>query len=200
MASPLALAALARTLLRLIEEGCPRSEFTGTPRFVLYSGQDFSTDSVSEGFSILLWRVTVNTTQRNQAPRRAADGSLRRPPLPVDVQLLITPWATEAERQLRLLGWVMRFIEDHTVLPAAMLNQSLSRRERPAFDADEAVELFFEAPALPDYLGLWDKFRNRWQTSLTYTARMVRLESEITVEEAERVQVRDLRLGTAQAL
>jgi hypothetical protein len=184
--------------LRLIEEGCPRSEFTGTPRFVLYAGPDFSSDSVSEGFSILIWRVTVNTTQRNQAPRRGADGLLRRPPLPVDVQLLITPWATEAERQLRLLGWLMRFIEDHSVLPAALLNQSLSRRENPAFDADEAVEVFFEAPSLPDYLGLWDKFRNRWQTSLTYTARMVRLDSDLTVEEAERVRVRDLRFGFAQ--
>lgn len=198
MASELAIAAVARTILRLVEENCPRSEFIDTPKFVLYAGQDFSADVVTEGFSLLLWRVLVNTNQRNQPVRRHADGTLRRPSLPVDLSFLLTPWATQAERQLRLLGWSMRFIEDHAILPAAVLNQSLSRRERPAFGPDEAVELFFDAPALADYLGLWDKFRNRWQTSLTYGVRLVRLESETTVVDAERVRVRDLRAGTPE--
>jgi hypothetical protein len=197
MASELAIAAVARTLLRLLEEQCPRSEFSGTPRFVLLAGPDQGDTPVTEGFTLLLWRVTVNGTQRNQLPRRAADGSLRRPPLPVDLHFLLTPWAVEAERQLRLTGWTLRFMEDHSVLPAALLNQSLTRRERAAFEPDEAVELFFDAPSLPDYLGLWDKFRSRWQTGLTYGVRMVRLESPLMLQEAGRVRTRELRAGAA---
>jgi hypothetical protein len=117
----------------------------------------------------------------------------------VDLWLLVTPWSTEPERQLRLMGWAMRFIEDHSILPAALLNQSLTRQDRPAFEPDDAVEIFHEAPALPDYLGLWDKFRNRWQTSLTYSVRMVNIESDIATDEGALVQTRELRAGQPAA-
>jgi len=198
MANYLAIAAVAKTLLRLIEEQCPREEFSGTPSFALYSGHDFSTPAVTEGFSLLLYRVTVSTVLRNQPPRRGPDGVKKRPSLPLDLAFMLTPWAAEAERQLRLLGWAMRFIEDNTVLPAALLNQSLARRERPAFEPDEAVEIFCDPPAIADYLGLWDKFKTRWQTSVTYSARMVMIDSDITLRDEALVRTRDLRFGTEE--
>ena len=195
MANYLAIAAVAKTLMRLIEEQCPRDEFTATPLFKLYQTHDFGTNQVTEGFSLMLWRVTVNSN-RNQAPRRGSDGVLRRPALPVDLHFLLTPWATEAERQLRLLGWAMRFVEDNGCITANMLNHSLTQRDRPAFKPDESVELFCDPPGLADYLGLWDKYRQRWQTSVNYVARMVMIESELTMREAALVQQRDMRYGT----
>jgi uncharacterized protein DUF4255 len=198
MANYLALAAVAKTLLRLIEEQCPREEFSGTPSFVLYSSQDFSTPAVTEGFSLMMYRVTVSAVLRNQPPRRRPDGVKKRPSLPLDLSFMLTPWATEAERQLRLLGWAMRFLEDNAVLPAALLNQSLSRRERPAFDPEEAVEVYCDPPVMADYLGLWDKFKTKWQTSVTYSVRMVMIESDITMRDEALVQTRDLGFGTEQ--
>ena len=199
MANYLAIAAVAKTLLRLIEEQCPREEFSSVPSFALYSSHDFSTPAITEGFSLMLYRVTVNTVLRNQPPRRRPDGSRRRPALPLDLSFMLTPWAAEAERQLRLLGWAMRFIEDNTVLPASVLNQSLSRRERPVFEPDEAIEIYSDPPAIADYLGLWDKFKTRWQTSVAYSVRMVMIESEITMRDEALVQTRDLVFGTEQA-
>ncbi len=195
MASYLAIAAVARTLLRLVEEQCPRDEFTSTPQFQLYQSHDFGTTLVGEGFSLMLYRVTVNAA-RNQTPRRGPDGVKRRPALPVDLHFLLTPWAGEAERQLRLLGWAMRFLEDNASLPANVLNHSLTRRERVVFQPDESVELFCDPPGLADYLGLWDKYKTRWQTSVTYVARMVQLESELTLRDEELVRIRDMRYGT----
>lgn len=195
MANYLAIAAVAKTVLKLMEDHCPRDEFAATPQFVLYSSHDFQTPAVSEGFSLLLWRVAVNTTLRNQPAKRTADGRRRRPALPLDLGLMLTPWAADAEGQLRLLGWAMRFIEDHAVVPASLLNQALSRRDVPAFDADEAIEIVQDTLSLPDHLGLWDKFRNRWQTSITCTVRMVNIESEISTAEGPPVQVRDFILG-----
>ena len=195
MANYLAIAAVARTVLRLLEQQVPRDEFAATPRFELYHSHDFGTATVTEGFSLMLYRVTVNSA-RNQTPRRGPDGVKRRPALPLDLHFMLTPWAAEAERQLRLLGWAMRFIEDNAVLTANVLNHSLTRRERPAFGPDEAVELYCDPPAVADYLGLWDKYKNRWQTSVTYVARMVPIESEVTVHEEALVRVRDLRYGT----
>jgi hypothetical protein len=195
MANYLAIAAVGRTLLRLIEEECPRDEFPTTPTFALYASHDFGATLITEGFSLMLYRVTVNAA-RNQAPRRGPDRVKHRPPLPLDLHFMLTPWAAEPERQLRLLGWAMRFVEDHPILTANVLNHSLSRRERPAFRPDEAVELYCDPPGLADYLGLWDKFKARWQTSVTYVARMVLIESELTMPDEALVRTRDLRYGT----
>jgi hypothetical protein len=196
MANHLAIAAVARTVLELIKAHCPRDEFAGEPSFLLYQSHDFGKELVNEGFSLMLYRVTVNTAARNHPARRGPDGLKRRPALPLDLHFLLTPWAGEAERQLRLLGWAMRFIEDHTILPAALLNQSLSRRERPAFNDDEAVELICDPPGLADYLGLWDKYKARWQTPVTYAARMVLIESDVTQRDEALVRTRDLQSGT----
>jgi hypothetical protein len=184
MANYLAIAAVAKTVLKLVEDHCPRDEFAATPKFTLVSGHDFGATPVAEGFTLLVWRVSVNSAVRNQPARRTPDGRKRRPALPVDLGLMLTPWS---------------FIEDHAIVPASMLNQSLSRRAVPAFNADEAIEIFHDAPSLPDYLGLWDKFRNRWQTSLTYTVRMVGIESEIGSDEGAPVQTRDFAYGQPAA-
>lgn len=194
MASYLAIAAVARTVLRLLEQQCPRDEFAGTPTFALYQSHDFGSATISEGFSLMLYRVTVNNA-RNQPARRLPDGTRRRPSLPVDLHFLLTPWAGEAERQLRLLGWAMRFLEDNAQLAANELNHSLSRRERVVFEPDEMVELACDPPGIADYLGLWDKYKARWQTSVTYVARLVRLDSELALPDAGLVQVRELRVG-----
>lgn len=195
MANHLAIAAVAKTILKMVEDHCPRDEFASTPTFTLYAGHDFAAQPVSEGFSLLVWRISVNTSVRSFSARRDADGRKRRPPIPVDVSMLLTAWSSEPERQLRLTGWALRFMEDNAIIPAALLNQSPSRRTVPAFRADEAIEVLFDAPSLPDYLGLWDKFRSRWQTSLTYVARPVLLESDIVLDEGALVEQRDLRQG-----
>jgi hypothetical protein len=195
MANYLAIAAVARTLMRLLEEQCPRDEFTASPKFLLYQTHDFGSHLVSEGFSLMLWRVTVNSA-RTQAPRRGPDGVLRRPALPVDLHFMLTPWAGEAERQLRLMGWALRFVEDNARITANVLNHSLTRRERPAFQPGESVELFCDPPALADYLGLWDKYRSRWQTSINYVARMVMIESDLTMGDEALVRTREMRYGT----
>jgi hypothetical protein len=195
MANYLAIAAVAKTVLKLLEDHCPREEFAKVPSFALVAGHDFGPTPVTEGFSLLVWRVGVNSTVRNQPARRTPDGRRRRPALPVDLGLLLTPWSSDPEGQLRLMGWALRFMEDHAIVPASLLNQALSHRTLQAFNDDEAVEIFHDAPSLPDYLGLWDKFRNRWQTSLTYTVRMVNIESDISNDEGAPVQTRDFRYG-----
>jgi hypothetical protein len=114
----------------------------------------------------------------------------------VDLHFMLTPWAGEAERQLRLMGWALRFVEDNARITANVLNHSLTRRERPAFQPGESVELFCDPPALADYLGLWDKYRSRWQTSINYVARMVMIESDLTMGDEALVRTREMRYGT----
>lgn len=195
MANHLAIAAVAKTILKMVEDHCPREEFAATPTFTLYGSHDFTTPQVTEGFSLLVWRIQPSAALRKPQPMRDADGRKRLPSLAVDLSILVTAWAAEPERQLRLTGWLMRFLEDNAVVPAALLNQALTQRNVPAFKPDEAVELLLDPLTLPDHLGLWDKFRSRWMTSLNYGVRMLQLESNRFVDEGPLVVSREFGVG-----
>jgi len=195
MANHLAIAAVVKTILKMVEDHCPREEFAATPTFTLYGGHDFSSPQVTEGFSLLVWRIQPSAALRRSQPLREADGRKRMPSLAVDLSILVTAWAAEPERQLRLTGWLMRFLEDNAMVPATLLNQALTQRSVPAFKPDEAIELLLEPMSLPDHLGLWDKFRNRWMTSVNYSVRMLQLESNRFVEEGPLVVSREFGVG-----
>lgn len=195
MANHLAIAAVAKAILKMVEDHCPRDEFAATPTFTLYGSHDFGSPQVTEGFSMLVWRIQPSAALRKPQPVREADGRKRMPSLAVDLSILMTAWAAEPERQLRLTGWLLRFLEDNAIVPAALLNQALTQRGVPAFKPDEAIELLLEPLPLPDHLGLWDKFRNRWMTSLNYSVRMLPLESNRFVDEGPLVVSREFGIG-----
>ncbi len=195
MANHLAIAAVAKTILKMVEDHCPREEFAATPTFTLYGSHDFANPQVTEGFSLLVWRIQPSAALRKPQPVREADGRKRLPSLAVDLSVLLTAWAAEPERQLRLTGWLMRFLEDNAIVPAALLNQALTQRNVPAFKPDEAIELLLDPLTLPDHLGLWDKFRNRWMTSVNYSVRMLQLESNRFVDEGPLVITREFGVG-----
>ena len=92
-----------------------------------------------------------------------------------------------------LIGWLLRFLEDTSVLPAGLLNSFMP--ETDIFRDDEVAEIVLDSLPLADYLGLWDKFTPQWQTPLTYVVRMVELDSTLSVDEAARVQTRDFGFG-----
>ena len=191
MANYKAIAATSKAILGLIEEHCPRSE-TISPEFKLYHAEDFERH-MSEGFSLYLYRLAVNTSRRNLPPRRTADGRRFRPSLPVDLHYVLTPWAVDAERQQRMLGWSMRFLEDMGILPAGLLNHYV--QETDTFRPDEAIEIVCDPLPLQDHFNLWDKLKPRMQTSMTYVARMVLIDSVVEAPEPGPAQTREFQGG-----
>ncbi len=196
MATHRALAATSAALLGLIGERFPRADFGPSLELQLYQAKDFETP-MEEGFSVFLYRVTVNGNMRHLGQRRAEDGTRFKPSLPLDLHYLVTPWAKDAERQLRMLGWVMRFVEDLGVLGAGQLNHFVA--ETDTFRADETLELIADPLSLVDYLNLWDKWKAKMPTSMSYVARVVTLDSDIAVEEGGLVQTRRLGAGPVAA-
>jgi hypothetical protein len=191
MATYNAIAAVSRAMLGLIEEHRP-PELLINPEFKLYHAPDFERP-MSEGFSLFLYRVSINAAVRNLPPRRTADGRRYRPSLPLDLHYLLTAWAADAERQQRMLGWSMRFLEDLGTLPSGLLNHYM--HETDTFRPEEAVELVCDPLALPDYLNLWDKLKPKMHTSITYVVRMAMLDSTIESPSYGLVQTRELAPG-----
>jgi hypothetical protein len=187
MASWNAIAATTRAILGLLEESYPR-EF-GKLAFSPAQVSEFAGDKVpADGFTLCLYRVSINGSVRNLPPRTAANGVRFRPSLPVDLQYLLTPWAGDVEKQQRLLGWSMRQLEDNAILPSGLLNRFL--KEPDVFRSEETVELFFEPLSLTDFTNVWDKLKPRMQTSANYVARMVLIDSDIELREGPPVQTR----------
>jgi hypothetical protein len=193
MATFNAVAAVSRAMLGLIAEHCPPT-LLANPEFKLYHAADFERP-IAEGFSLFLYRVSINASVRNLPPRRAPDGRRYRPSLPVDLHYLLTPWSADPERQQRMLGWSMRFLEDLATLPAGLLNHYV--HERDTFRPEEGVELVCDPLALPDYLNLWDKLKPKMQLSITYAVRMVMLDSDIESPGHGLAQTRELAAGLA---
>jgi len=190
-----AIAATTRAILGVLEDAYPRERF-GKLAFAPAHAAQFTGDKApADGCTLYLYRVGTNATRRNLPPRVAPDGTRYRPSLPVDLHYLLTPWASDVEMQQRLLGWAMRQLEDHTILPAGLLNKYL--QEPDVFRPDETVELVSDPLALADFTNLWDKLKPRMQTSVTYIARMLLIDSDIDLREGPAVQTRVFKMAKA---
>jgi hypothetical protein len=196
MANYRAIAATSTALRGLIRDRYPRDEFGPGLEVLLYQTRDFESP-MQDGFSVYLYRVAVNGSVRNLTLRRTPDGRRLRPSLPLDLHYMITPWAQDIERQHRMLGWVMRMMEDTGVMSAGHLNHYLP--EADTFAPNEGLEMVCDPLTLSDYLTLWDRLRPRLPASATYTLRMVLIDSEVPVADGPPVETRVLEMGEVTA-
>ena len=78
------ISAVSETLAGLIRDRYPRADFGPALGIELYQTRDFE-KPMDEGFSIYLYRVSINGNVRNLTHRRSPDGKRFRPSLPVDL-------------------------------------------------------------------------------------------------------------------
>ena len=188
MAKAQAIAVTGQTILGLLADNIPKSEFTNA-RFELYQPANFS-PPMDEGISLFLYRVEVNSSLRNLPAKTGLDGITRRPPLPLDLYYLLTVWAKDTVKQQRVLGWAMRTLEDSPVLSAGRLNHFGT--ETDVFQPGEKVEIIFNSLSLQDMSNLWGVFKTGVPTSISYIARVVGIDSTISAEESTPVQTREI--------
>jgi len=191
MATYNAIAAVGLAIRGVLAEAA-RTTFPDV-RFELFQASDFRKPRDGTGVAIFLYRVAANTTQRNLPPRVGPDGKRYRPPLPLDLCYMLTPWAPNADTLHRILGWTMRVLDDTPILPASVVNALDSNPDtlRP----DETVELVFDALSLQDLSALWEVMDPKIQPAATYIARRIDLESSVEIVDAPAVQTRDFGLG-----
>jgi hypothetical protein len=191
MASPYAVAAIGRAILALLAAAAPKPEFASAS-FELYQARNFQAP-MEEGVSLYLHRITPASNVRNMPPRVAPDGHRFRPSLPVDLHYLLIPWARDAFKQQRLLGWAMRTIEDTPVLHASLLNQV--GPETDIFGDNETVDVLLESFPIQDIGSIWEVAKPNIQPAAAYVVRMVSLESRTELIEADLVQTRVFGFG-----
>ncbi len=191
MATYRAVEASCEAVMRLLQQAWRRDLFENRDLlFQVYQTQDFATP-MSTGVSLFLYRVTVNTIQRTPVPRPGPKGRQRRPQLPLDLHFLLTPWADHSSLAQAILGWMMRTIEDTAILPAGLLNAVTDG----VFDDDETVEIVVGQMTNEEMFRIWDVLPRDYQISIPYTARIVRIDSNLDLNEVGPVLTKELDFG-----
>jgi hypothetical protein len=191
MARHMAIAATCAAIKGLLSETYPRAEFGTKLKIDTIQPKDVATLS-DEGIAILLWRVTINTQRRGLPPRIDAEGRSFKPSLPVDLHIMLLPYASNAERQHRILGWMMRAMADAGGINSGQLNHYLS--ETNVFPAIESIEPICEPLATADYITMWSRIEKA-PLGINYLVRMVLLDSEAPLGSGAPVVDRVIKAG-----
>src|SRR5262245_16354268 len=184
-----AIAAASNAILKLLENAAATSEWSGAG-FDLYQADDLQKplDNAKPKVSVYLYRVLLSSVRRDRGPRLGPDGLHYRPSIPVDLHYLVTAWSSDAKTAHELLGWAIRVLDDTPVIPTGLLNSYRSGLQ--VFESDETVELVFEPLSLTDLYDIWQVAQQHQAPSASYIARMVRLDSEVALEDGALVQSR----------
>lgn len=161
--------------------------------FQVFGAEDFVNRTIPIGASVFLYRVVPNLAHRTPAGRMQPNGQRRRSRLPLDLHLLVTAWGNQPDTHNRLVGWMVRTLEDYPTLPPSLLNL----RHPGTFGVQEAVELVLDEMPGEELLHLWELLGNgetHYQTTIPYVARAIMIDSTRNLPTYEPVQVRMLDL------
>lgn len=198
MATINAIAAVCSALTHILETALEDERttlgFEGIDlNFQVFGAEDFVNRTIPIGVSVFLYRVVPNLAHRTPAGRVQPNGERRRSRLPLDLHLLVTAWGNQPDTQNRLVGWMLRTLEDYPTLPPSLLNL----RHPGTFDLQEAVELVLDEMPGEELLHLWELLGNgeiHYQTTIPYVVRALTIDSSRNLPTAEPVQVRTFDL------
>lgn len=123
--------------------------------------------------TVFLYRVTVNEHLRSAAAPSQPPGA--RPPLSLDLHLLLSVWADTALAEHTILSWTMLQLHLHPVLDASSLTPE------GGWNAGDFVQLIPAELSTEDLMRIWDALDPPYRLSVSYIARVVRIDGEADV-------------------
>jgi hypothetical protein len=170
------IAATGQSLERLLT-GAFRSPHPlgggSTVRAALIRTEDFESPGTPSSaiqppsLSIFFYRVDFNKAMR--AGWSAVGSMDGRSHLPLDLHFLITPWAGNADWELRILGRAMQVLETYPSLAGPLLAGS-------GWGAGDSVQVVMEEVSTEAVMRTFDSLPHDYKLSVPYVARVVRLD------------------------
>lgn len=150
-------------------------------QFSLFSSGDLvEVGDIPTTLSLFLYRVTMNEHLRN-AGRVNGDKNV---PLALDLHYLMTVWASSAEAEHSILAWAMRQLYSHSVLDLSSLSSEA------AWGADDLVQLIPAELSNEDIMRIWDAVNPPYRLSVSYIARVVRIDPDTETDSKPVVATR----------
>lgn len=135
--------------------------------------------------TLFLYRVTMN--QHLRSARRSADPMELSIPLSIDLHYLLTVWTDDVAREHTILAWTMLQLQQHPVFDASSLAPTAG------WSVGEHVQVLPEELPPDEIMRLWDSLDPSYRLSVSYTARVVRIEGDSV--RGRPVVERELLLG-----
>jgi hypothetical protein len=111
-------------------------------------------------------------------------------PLGLDLHFLLTTWAGNAQDELLPLAWAMRQLYLHPILDASSLSPEAG------WGSDEVIQIIPSELPTEDMMRIWDALEPPYRLSVSYIARLVRLDPD-AIEQAAPVVATRFGYGTA---
>jgi len=191
MANVFALHSVGSSIMTFLRNTYP-PELAGRPMpgcsFELTSSGQLAGDiDETTHLTLYLYRVTVNEHSRlSRRPEAANDTPV---PLGLDLHFLLTAWAANPLDELVTLAWAMRQLHQYPVLDASSLSPEA------AWGGDEVIQVIPAELSTEDVMRIWDALDPAYRLSVSYVARLVRLDPDVAEEGARPVVARRLAFG-----
>ncbi len=121
--------------------------------------------------TLYLYRITVNEHSRQV---HSASGATARPtPLGLDLHFLMSAWAGNARDEHTILAWAIRQLHMFPILDASSLSPEAG------WGTNEVIQVIPAELSTEDVMRIWDALDPPYRLSVSYIARLVRLDPDV---------------------
>jgi hypothetical protein len=124
--------------------------------------------------TLYLYRITVN--EHSRQVHAAAASSARPTPLGLDLHFLMSAWAGNARDEHTMLAWAIRQLHMFPILDASSLSPEAG------WGANEVIQVIPAELSTEDVMRVWDALDPPYRLSVSYIARLVRLDPDAEVQ------------------
>lgn len=139
--------------------------------FKLVSSTEIATEettTLDQMVTLFLHRITTNEQFRSTSLLH--DSPTKQPVLFLDLHYLVTYWGREAQAEQKLLAWTMQQLQSYPILDKSILTTDAQ------WETSETVQMILADLSLEDILRIWDALGPKYRLSISYIARVVRID------------------------
>lgn len=127
-------------------------------------------EEFSTTLSLYLYRIIMNEHVRN-AP---ASGQRRDAPVPlsVDLHFMLSVWSDSASAEHSICAWAMSQLHQHPIMDISSLT------EEGGWATDDVVHIIPAELSNEDLMRVWDAIAPYYRLSVSYIARVIRIETD----------------------
>ncbi len=120
--------------------------------------------------SIYLFRVIINEHLRNTNSQKQANEVQK--PLSVDLHFMLSFWSESALAEHTICAWAMRQLHMHPIMDMSSLTAE------GGWDKDDVVHIIPAELSNEDLMRVWDALAPNYRLSVSYIARVIRIEPD----------------------
>ena len=137
---------------------------------VISSGELADETDFGTTLLLYLYRVTINEHLRNRPLQHFPGDS--RPPLSIDLHLMLSVWAESAVAEHTICAWAMQQLHHHPIMDISSLSSD------GGWGTDDVVHIIPAELSNEDLMRIWDTLAPNYRLSVSYIARVIRIDPE----------------------